>query len=95
MARLQRVYLEGVPQHIIHRGNNRQACFSSEEDFIAYAGWLKEYAKKHEVAIHAWVFMTNHVHILGIIGVRVKLSYYNQGLSHTTVRIWLDCKEFT
>ena len=64
MARLKRVYLENVPQHIIHRGNNRQACFSCEADFIAYIGWLKEYANKYEVAIHAWVLMTNHVHLL-------------------------------
>lgn len=64
MARLARIYLPNVPQHIIQRGNNRQACFTSKEDFVAYLGWLKEYAQKNNVAIHAWVLMTNHVHIL-------------------------------
>ena len=54
----------GVPQHIIQRGNNRQACFTSTQDFIAYAGWLKDYAKKFQVEVHSWVFMTNHVHLL-------------------------------
>jgi putative transposase len=64
MSRLKRVAPIGVPQHIIQRGNNRQICFGSDEDRVAYIGWLKEYAKKYQVAIHAWVLMTNHVHLL-------------------------------
>lgn len=64
MARLPRVCLPGIPQHIIQRGNNRQICFASEEDFASYSYWLHEYAEKFEVKIHAWVFMTNHVHML-------------------------------
>ncbi|MDH5184493.1 MAG: transposase [Gammaproteobacteria bacterium] len=64
MARLPRLCLRGIPQHIIQRGNNRQACFACDEDFAAYAGWLKDYSRKYEVKIHAWVFMTNHVHLL-------------------------------
>ena len=64
MARLPRICLPGIPQHIIQRGNNRQTCFASEEDFSAYAYWLDEYARKYRVAIHAWVLMTNHVHLL-------------------------------
>lgn len=64
MARLPRICLPRIPQHVIQRGNNRQACFGSEEDFAAYAHWLDEYARKFRVAIHAWVFMSNHVHLL-------------------------------
>ena len=64
MARLPRICLPGVPQHIVQRGTNRQLCFASEEDFAAYAYWLDECSRKFRVAIHAWVFMTNHVHLL-------------------------------
>ncbi len=64
MARLPRLCLPGIPQHIIQRGTNRQVCFASDEDFSAYARWLEEYSNKYRVAIHAWVFMTNHVHLL-------------------------------
>jgi putative transposase len=64
MARLPRICLPGIPQHVIQRGNNRQACFASEDDFAVYAHWLAEYAKQYRVAVHAWVFMTNHVHLL-------------------------------
>jgi putative transposase len=64
MARLKRVNPVGVPQHIVHRGNNRQVCFGSEEDMKAYLSWLKEFSKKYSVDVHAWVLMTNHVHLL-------------------------------
>ena len=64
MARLHRICPVGIPQHVIQRGNNRQLCFNSDEDFAAYAHWLKEYATKYQTQIHAWVFMRNHVHLL-------------------------------
>jgi putative transposase len=64
MPRLTRVAPIGIPQHVIQRGNNHQACFGSDEDMKAYASWLKDYAYQFKVEIHAWVFMTNHTHIL-------------------------------
>ncbi len=64
MARLQRISPVGVPIHLIQRGNNRQICFAAVEDYCAYVGWLKEYSVKYSVAIHAWILMTNHVHLL-------------------------------
>lgn len=64
MARLPRVCPPGIPQHIIQRGNNRQVCFADSADFAAYADWLYETSQKNQVAVHAWVFMTNHVHLL-------------------------------
>lgn len=64
MARLQRIAPLGIPQHIIQRGNNRQACFACDQDMAFYASLLQEYSKKYSVSLHAWVFMTNHVHLL-------------------------------
>ncbi|WP_438864314.1 transposase [Neptunicella sp.] len=64
MARLPRVNPIEVVQHVIQRGNNRQICFASEQDFAGYVNWLKDYSKKYQVDIHAWVLMTNHVHLL-------------------------------
>ena len=64
MARLVRVSPVGVPQHIVQRGNNRQLCFAGEADMKAYLNWLKESSKKYNVDVHAWVLMTNHVHLL-------------------------------
>ena len=64
MARRRRFLPVGVSAHIIHRGVNKQICFASDEDIAAYVNWLKKGACKYGVLIHAWVFMTNHVHLL-------------------------------
>lgn len=64
MARLARLCPKGIPQHIIQRGNNRSICFCSEGDRAFYAQCLKQFAIKYKVSLHAWVFMTNHVHLL-------------------------------
>jgi len=64
MARLARISPKDISIHIIQRGNNRQDCFGSDNDHAAYAAWLKESSIKYSVHIHAWVMMTNHVHLL-------------------------------
>lgn len=56
--------LAGVAWHIIQRGNNRSACFFAEEDYRRYLDTLKEQADKYGCAVHAYVLMTNHVHLL-------------------------------
>lgn len=64
MARLPRLNVPGCAQHVIQRGNNREACFYAEADYKAYLAFLKEAANTHRVAIHAFVLMTNHAHLL-------------------------------
>lgn len=64
MPRRPRLSLPGVPMHIVQRGNNRQACFFADEDYILYLDWLREYAQREACRIHAYVLMTNHVHLL-------------------------------
>jgi len=64
MARLPRLIVPGVPMHIIQRGNNREACFFSDQDYTVYLDKLKDYSKKYDVSVHAYVLMTNHVHLL-------------------------------
>ena len=86
MARLARLCLPGTPQHIIQRGNNRQPCFASDQDHAAYVHWLTEASKKYRVAIHAWVLMTNHVHLLATPAARDGLSKMMQVLGRRYVR---------
>lgn len=64
MARLPRFVLVGHPQHIIIRGNNREPVFAAEEDYRFFLDKLTEAAKKHQCDIHAYVLMTNHIHLL-------------------------------
>jgi len=75
-----------MPQHVIQRGNNRQVCFADEQDFTAYAGWLKGYSKKYQVDIHAWVLMTNHVHLLCTPRGQNAVSHMMQSLGRHYVR---------
>ena len=86
MARLPRTGAPGIPQHIIQRGNNRQACFGNERDFAAYAHWLAESAQASGVAIHAWVFMSNHVHLLATPETATAVSQMMQTLGRRYVR---------
>lgn len=64
MPRRPRLVVPEVPLHIIQRGNNRNNCFFSHSDYQAYLGMLKESADAAECQVHAYVLMTNHVHLL-------------------------------
>jgi putative transposase len=64
MPRRPRIHLDGVPLHIVQRGHNREPCFFSEEDYCSYLYWLGEALGEAECALHAYVLMTNHVHLL-------------------------------
>jgi len=64
MPRLPRLKLPNTPLHIIQRGNNRSVCFGSDEDNLFYLDHLAEISTRMGVAVHAYVLMTNHVHLL-------------------------------
>ena len=64
MARKPRLCPAGVPQHLIHRGSNRQFIFKNTADFEFYLTKLIRYSKEFDVQLHAWVLMSNHVHLL-------------------------------
>ena len=64
MPRRPRVHLDQVPLHIVQRGHNRQPCFFAEEDYFTYLHWLGVALKDTGCALHAYVLMTNHVHLL-------------------------------
>jgi putative transposase len=64
MARKPRYYLAGFPCHVIQRGNNREPCFFADLDYVYYLDCLKDAASKYDCAVHAYVLMTNHVHLL-------------------------------
>lgn len=64
MARLPRLTLPGYPHHVIQRGNNRQPIFADAQDYEAMLAMLADSARMHGVAIHAYVLMGNHFHLL-------------------------------
>ena len=64
MPRKPRFYLPGQPAHVIQRGNCRLAVFFCDDDYRAYLHWLSGGVSKYGCRIHAYVLMTNHVHLL-------------------------------
>ena len=64
MARLPRFFVPGEVLHVIQRGNNRDPVFGAEPDYLFYLDCLERAASEHSLAIHAYVLMTNHVHLL-------------------------------
>ncbi len=64
MARLPRMIIAGQPQHVIVRGNNRSELFCCDADYLFYREKLEAACIKHDCQVHAYVFMTNHVHLL-------------------------------
>lgn len=64
MARLPRLTLPGYPHHVVQRGNNGQPIFASAADYQTLLDLLDENARKFDVAIHAYVLMGNHFHLL-------------------------------
>ncbi len=64
MPRRSRLQAAGLPVHIIQRGNNRQACFFAEDDYLFFLDHLARIAKRVRCALHAYVLMTNHFHLL-------------------------------
>lgn len=64
MTRPRRYCPGGIPVHIIQRGNNRNDCFYEDSDKGRYFLLLKAAADSFDLRVHAWVFMSNHVHLL-------------------------------
>ena len=95
MARLPRLYLPGFAQHVIQRGNNRELCFYNDADYKVYLAFLRDSAAKYSVDIHAYVLMSNHVHLLGTPGEEHGLGRMMQALGRRYVRYFNDAYDRT
>ena len=71
MPRLPRINLIDISQHVIQRGNNRQACFFEDENYQVYLDKLFEYSQKYSVDIHAFVLKGSKGSIKGV-RIRIK-----------------------
>jgi putative transposase len=64
MPRLPRYVLPGHPQHITQRGVDRAPIFAAVQDYVAFRDYLRDACERHACQLHAYVLMTNHVHLL-------------------------------
>lgn len=90
MARLPRLTVAGLPHHIIQRGNNRQPIFMDDADRGKMVDLLAEYARQHRVAVHAYVLMGNHLHLLATPETVDGLSGFMQSVGRRYVRWFND-----
>ncbi|WP_342117541.1 transposase [Pseudoduganella sp. OTU4001] len=82
MPRRSRLVIPGSPFHIIQRGHNKHACFFEENDYHCYLFWLERLAREAGCDVHAYVLMTNHVHLvvtpLGLDSLALLMKLLNQ-----------------
>lgn len=91
MPRRVRLYLENTPVHVVQRGNNRQACFFGVEDFQKYLEVLQEASKQEGCNVHAYVLMTNHVHLLATPQTTESLPRMMQAIGRRYVQ-WVNAR---
>ena len=85
MPRKPRVYAPGITSHIVQRGHNRSACFFYEDDFKIYINALASALIQYDVKLHAFVLMTNHVHLLMTPATTEGISRVMQSVGRTYV----------
>ncbi|AOW12259.1 transposase [Hydrogenophaga crassostreae] len=90
MARLPRLSIPGYPHHLIQRGNNRQAIFLNDADRERMLALLLEHSVKNQVAIHAYVLMDNHFHLLVTPETATGLPAMMQAVGRSYVRYFND-----
>ena len=86
MVRLPRIVDHNEPLHIMHRGNNKQAIFESEEDMTRIKGDIEHSLSKSACSLHAYVIMTNYLHLLVTPKDKVELGIFMQSIANRYVR---------
>lgn len=90
MARLPRLTLPAYPHHVLQRGNNRQPVFLGTADYQQFLDLLHDNARKFEVAVHAYVLMPNHFHLLATPHTTTGLPQMMQAVGRAYVRYFND-----
>lgn len=86
MPRQPRFYLPGVPLHVIQRGNNRSAIVVDDGDRDFWYGYIQYATRTYGVALHAYVLMSNHFHLVLTPGDACSVPRMMQALGRTYVK---------
>lgn len=90
MARLPRLTVAGYPHHVIQRGNNGQPIFAEAQDRETLLALLAAHAAPCKVALHAYVLMDNHLHLLATPETADGLPRLMQAVGRRYVRYFND-----
>lgn len=86
MARLPRLNLPDIPQHVVQTGHNNLPCFFDDEDYQFYLQSLKTSADQYQVDIHAYVLLPNMVQFIATPRIEQGLSSMMQSLGRRYVQ---------
>lgn len=86
MPRKPRFYVAGIPCHVVTRGNDRQVCFIQKKDYEFYLECLRDACVRYKVSLHAYVLMTNHVHLLMTPMTKTGISQVMQSIGRRYVQ---------
>jgi putative transposase len=89
MARALRKVVSDYPYHLIQRGHDRRQVFLDDVDRAQYLCWLRDASREHGLAVHAYVLMDNHVHLLATPSHAGALSQTMQAMGRRYVR-WFN-----
>lgn len=95
MGRKPRYYVPGVSCHIVQRGNNRSPCFFTQQDFCSYLECLRDAVDEYGCELHAYVLMTDHVHLLMTPREETGISRAMQSLARRYVQYINHCHQRT
>ena len=93
--RQPRFVVPDQPQHVIQRGNNHSEIFADESDYVRFHNWLSGACHRHGALVHAYVFMTNHVHLLLTPRAQNAIASVMQSVGRRYVRYFNDKYERT
>lgn len=91
LPRKPRLYIPDQPQHVVVRGHNREPILASDDDFRYLYKCLRDAARLNELAIHAWVFMHNHLHILATPSTSTSLPKTMQSVGRRYAQYFNRC----
>ncbi len=91
MPRKSRLFIPNQPQHVVVRGHNRDPILARPDDFRFLYQCLKSAAEKNKLAIHAWVFMHNHIHLLVTQSVKESLPKTMQSIGRRYAQYFNRC----
>jgi putative transposase len=85
MPRKPRFQPQGSCLHVVRRAHNRSTCFHDDGDRAHYLALLAQYALETRTSVHAYVLMSNHVHLLLTAGVEngASMLMYRVGLLYS------------
>ena len=86
MARLPRLTVPDLPHSVVQRGNNQQVIFAGDADCEMLVSLLVENARIFQVAVHSYLLMPSHFHLLATPAAAASLPQFMQAVGRSYVR---------